>query len=174
MARANLRLAAGATLLTVMALSACVPPVPQPTPAPAPAPAPPPAPPPPPVANWIDAPQTAGDWRYARLAGGGRASFVDPAGTVLFEMVCAAGRQVTLARTGGQGVAGMIVRTETAERSLAATASNGAAVATLAPRDSLLDAMAFSKGRFAIEMAGSRALYLPAWPEVSRVVEDCR
>ena len=180
MVRKTLRPAAGATLLAVLALTACVPPVPQPTPAPAPPPAPAPAtpapapPPPPAPTNWIDAPQTVGDWRYAPLAAGGRASFVDPAGTVLFEMVCAAGRQVTLARTGGPGVAAMVVRTETAERSLPVTGSNGAAVAALDPRDSLLDAMAFSKGRFAIQVTGSGALYLPAWPEVSRVVEDCR
>jgi hypothetical protein len=34
--------------------------------------------------------------------------------------------------------------------------------------------MAFSRGRFAIETAGLPTLYVPSWPEVSRVVEDCR
>jgi len=38
----------------------------------------------------------------------------------------------------------------------------------------LLDAMALSKGRFAVELEGEAALYLPAWAEVSRVIEDCR
>ena len=45
---------------------------------------------------------------------------------------------------------------------------------TLAARDSVLDAMAFSRGRFAVETAGLPTLYLPSWPEVSRVIEDCR
>jgi len=34
--------------------------------------------------------------------------------------------------------------------------------------------MAFSRGRFALETAGQETLYLPSWPEISRVVEDCR
>jgi len=179
MARAPIRLSVGTALLTLLALSACVPSVPQPTPAPAPAPAPPPAPrpapqpAPPPPSNWMDAPQTPGDWRYTPLAGGGRASFVDPAGTVLFDMVCGAARQVSLARAGATG-ASMIVRAETAERSLPASPANGAVTAALAATDPLLDAMAFSKGRFAIESPGAAPLFLPAWPEVTRVVEDCR
>jgi len=45
---------------------------------------------------------------------------------------------------------------------------------TFDPRDPLLDAMAFSRGRFAVEVLGLEPLYVPSWPEVSRVVEDCR
>jgi len=44
----------------------------------------------------------------------------------------------------------------------------------LSARDPLLDAIAFSRGRFALEAAGLETLYLPAWPELSRVIEDCR
>ena len=40
--------------------------------------------------------------------------------------------------------------------------------------DPLLDAMAFSRGRFMVEARGWMPLYLPAWPEVARVIEDCR
>jgi hypothetical protein len=47
-------------------------------------------------------------------------------------------------------------------------------VVVLTARDPLLDAMAFSRGRFALEAAGLETLYLPAWPELSRVIEDCR
>ena len=46
--------------------------------------------------------------------------------------------------------------------------------ATLTARDGLLDAMAFSRGRFAVETAGLPTLFVPSWPEVSRVIEDCR
>ncbi|MDG2003332.1 MAG: hypothetical protein P8J20_08375 [Novosphingobium sp.] len=45
---------------------------------------------------------------------------------------------------------------------------------TLPASDPLLDAMAFSRGRFAVETAGLPTLYVPSWPEVSRVIEDCR
>jgi hypothetical protein len=44
----------------------------------------------------------------------------------------------------------------------------------LPARDPVLDAMAFSRGRFAVETAGLPTLYVPSWPEVSRVIEDCR
>jgi hypothetical protein len=165
-------------LPAVLALAACVPSVPQPSPAPppapTPAPAPPPAaPPPPPPANWMDAPQTPGDWRYQTQPGGGIATFLAPGGATVFEMTCDGGRQVTLAQP-GRGGNQMIVRSEALERTLPATAAGGAALATLAPSDRLLDAMAFSKGRFAIEVPGTAPLYLPAWPEVTRVIEDCR
>jgi hypothetical protein len=46
--------------------------------------------------------------------------------------------------------------------------------ATLTARDALLDAMAFSRGRFAIETQSLPTLYVPSWPEVSKVIEDCR
>ena len=42
------------------------------------------------------------------------------------------------------------------------------------PRDPMLDAMAFSRGRFVIEAEGLSPVYAPSWPEVSRVIEDCR
>mgnify|MGYP001804227527 CR=1 FL=1 len=46
--------------------------------------------------------------------------------------------------------------------------------ADLQPDDPLLDAMASTKGRFKVEVEGQEPLYLPAWVEVSRVIEDCR
>ncbi len=45
---------------------------------------------------------------------------------------------------------------------------------TLNARDPLFDAMAISKGRFAVEVGGEATLYVPSWPEVTRVIEDCR
>ena len=70
----------------------------------------------------------------------------------------------------------MTVRTETADRALSATrnAAGTAASAQVAPREPLLDAIALTRGRFAVELAGTPNLYLPNWAEVSRVIEDCR
>jgi hypothetical protein len=46
--------------------------------------------------------------------------------------------------------------------------------ADLSSYDSLLDSMASSRGRFVVSVAGQPALVVPPWPEVARVIEDCR
>jgi len=45
--------------------------------------------------------------------------------------------------------------------------------------DPLLDAIAFSRGRFVVmapapAAGGSDVLVIPAWPEAARIIEDCR
>ena len=40
--------------------------------------------------------------------------------------------------------------------------------------DPLLDAIAFSRGRLVVTMAGGVPLVAPAWPEAARTIEDCR
>ena len=85
---------------------------------------------------------------------------------------------VTLIRPGaGDGQVPLSIQTSTLSRTVSATAESGPPpmiALTLQARDSLLDAMAFSRGRFAVETAGLPTLYIPSWPEVSRVIEDCR
>lgn len=170
-----------------MMISGCVPSAPQPTPAPTtpqPAPAPqqpalPPPAPPAAVSNWLDAPQTPGDWSYRAAQGGGMALFGNPQTGALLTMRCnrAAG-MVEIGRAGrATNQVTMQIRTETAERTLAAGPAQGntpAIIAQVVAGDSLLDAMAFSRGRFAIDVPGTAPIYVPAWPEVTRVVEDCR
>jgi hypothetical protein len=157
-----------APLAGLMLLAACgarvVPPsAPPPAPAPAPAPAPTPTPTPAPTfSSWMDAPATPGDWRYAN----GVASF-GQAGQARLTLGCASG-SVRIAYSDSSAER-LTFRTETISRAVAASAG----VASFAPRDPLLDAIAFSKGRFAVE-AGSETLYVPAYPEISRVIEDCR
>jgi hypothetical protein len=68
----------------------------------------------------------------------------------------------------------LTVRTQTQTRALSAVPQAGALVASVSARDPLLDAMAFSRGRFAIEGGNLPPLRIPSWTEVSRVVEDCR
>lgn len=175
---------ASVSLLAFLALAGCIPatePAPAPAPAPAPSPRPSPAPtaavpaPAPSSSNWMDAPQTPGNWTYAA----GTAIFGDPASGARLTLRCdrATGAvQISRAGTGAVPLQ-MIIRTEFAERALDAqpTESDPPMVVTrLAARDALLDAMAFSKGRFAVEVAGLMPLYVPSWPEVTRVIEDCR
>lgn len=44
----------------------------------------------------------------------------------------------------------------------------------LPARSPTLDEMAFSRGRFAVDVNGLPTLVFPAWAEVGRVIEDCR
>jgi hypothetical protein len=85
---------------------------------------------------------------------------------------------ITLIRPGAaSGPVPVTIQTSTVNRTLSATAEPGpppVIALTLAARDGLLDAMAFSRGRFALETAGLPTLYVPSWTEVSRVIEDCR
>ncbi|OGS58641.1 MAG: hypothetical protein A3J40_10805 [Erythrobacter sp. RIFCSPHIGHO2_12_FULL_63_10] len=175
-------LIACATLL----LAACVParpePVPPPVSGPAPAPAPASVPAPviaPPSANWIDAPATPGDWGYRATPGGSQALFGLGETEAEFMIECnrAAGR-ITLVRVDeASGPVPMQILTQTQSKILTATPDGGdlpTVSAQLSARDPLLDAMAISKGRFAVEVSGMQTLYLPAWAEVTRVIEDCR
>lgn len=170
-----------AALALTGGIAACVPP-PRPapavqtTPAATPRPLPPPSPAPT-YSSWMDAPQTSGDWTYRAQSGGGIALFGLAASEPRFTMRCdAAARSVVLTRLGGpSGATLMIVRGESQTRPLAAVSqADGAVVSRLAASDRLLDAVALSKGRFAIEVPGAAPLYLPSWAEVTRVVEDCR
>ena len=119
---------AGTAVLAVASLGACVPP-PEPTPAPAPAPAlapaprPTPAPAPPPFdGNWMDAPLTPGDWRYA----GGTATFAGPDGSALLTLRCA-GRTVIIDRAGvgNEFAPSLVLRSEAASRTLDAVQVTG-------------------------------------------------
>lgn len=173
------------TALACILVAACAVRSPEPTPAPpaarpSPEPAPLPAPTPVPTqASWIDAPQTPGDWFYRRGGGTTRALFGDAGAEARFALTCdPARRSITLARAGdAPGARQIVIRTEFADRGLPAAPGTSAAPsieARVAAGDPLLDAMAFSKGRFAVEVAGLEPLYLPSWPEVTRVIEDCR
>ncbi len=87
-----------------------------------------------------------------------------------------ASRTISLIRTGNAAEdLPMTVSTTSETRALLATPQGTTQLlVTLPANDRLLDAMAFSRGRFAVEVNGLPTLYLPAWPEVARVVEDCR
>ncbi len=159
-----------------------------PSPSPAPAPAPPvpvrPAPPPPPPrpvapapADWRDAPQTEGRWYWAMEGERSIAQYAARGAAPVASLTCdpAQGTMI-LWRTGRATAEVPLVVTTTSTRKMlgAAPAASGGAAASLVPTDPLLDAIAFSRGRFMLEMTGGTTLYLPSWPEISRVIEDCR
>jgi len=160
-----------------LAAAACVPRTPQPAPEPAPpAPAPSPTPPPPAAPaprDWADLPLTPGTWRYGAEGGTPTATFAGSGGAH-FSLECdRASRRVLLVRAGATGGA-IAVRTSYGARSLPAAARDTSLVATLPAADPLLDQIAFSRGRFTVEVPGAAQLVLPAWPETARVTEECR
>jgi hypothetical protein len=147
-----------------------------PPPRPAPPPPPPPSPPAPPApANWIDAPQTSGSWRYSADGRRTVARFGTSEGEEDFALSCEpVARTITLTRKGAATPPAYIrILTETQTRLLDAETSP-VVTTSLGASDPLFDAMALSRGRFAVETSGLATLYLPSWAELTRVVEDCR
>ena len=164
---------------TLVLVGSCAAPQKVVPPAPAPAPRPSPVPVPPPPADWRDAPQTAGDWRWGVVAGRSTASFGLPGAVPVVTLTCdRPNARVLIARRGTASTAvPMALRSTARLRPLSSDpllGSPGMVTAELGARDPALDAVAFSRGRFALETAGLVTLYLPSWPELSRVIEDCR
>jgi hypothetical protein len=164
---------------TLALLSACAvqrkpPPVPAPRPVPVAI-----APAPPPPADWRDAPITAGTWVYGATVAGAIAAFSPGTGEPLLTLACQRGvGELALSRAGAAtGAVPLTVTTTTLVRAFSAAPDAAGAqrlTVSLPARDPLLDAIAFSRGRFMVETPGLPTLYLPAWPELGRVIEDCR
>jgi hypothetical protein len=161
------------------ALGSCAPRREAPAPTPAPVqrpvyrPSPPTPAPPAPAPGWVDAPLSAGDWTYDES----RASAAfGPAGQPSFVLRCVAPGQVALERHGAAPATGgtLTFRTSTTARTVAARSGPAGLVATMPASDPLLDAIVFSRGRFAVEAGMLPTLIVPAWPEPARVIEDCR
>lgn len=165
---------------------------PQPKPLPVPTPAPRPAPPPPPPqqpapradASWRDLPQTPGVWTYASEPAGSVVRFGQPGAGSQVLIRCDRSRPAILLQRAGFGTSAVpaTITTSSTQRRLtatpaaASTAQNAAIPFEIAfaVRDPLLDAIAFSRGRFMLEMGGAQTLVLPVWSELGRVIEDCR
>lgn len=169
-------------LLPFLALMACVPSKPEPVPQPKPQPVPPPvvvAPQPVrPAGDWIDWPLQPGTWAYRTDARGSLALYGPAGANAIVTLRCdtARGRiYLSVAGTGHSGT--FLVRTSSTMKAFEPVqASNEPpyVAAEIMPRDAVLDAIAFSRGRFAIEVGGLSPLAIPNWNEISRVVEDCR
>ena len=163
-----------------LALAACVPQsVP---PAPAPSPVALPAPPPRPrvvatSSDWRDWPLTPGTWTWRRDERGSIALFGAAGSDARLTLRCDLGRRQIFLSRAGSVTAPITVRTTSTTRTLAVQPTGGTPLYValeLAPADPLLDAMAFSRGRFVVQQPGGSTLVIPAWAEIGRVTEDCR
>lgn len=166
------------SLVAILLVSACASePAPRPVPRPV-AVVPRPLPAAPPLsADWRDWPVTPGDWVYRRDAEGSIALFGGPGSDALLTLRCDRTRGLMYLSRAGAAAAPLVVRTSTIARTLAVQLTGAApayGTVALAPNDALLDALAFSRGRFVVEQAGATTLVVPAWAEVPRVTEDCR
>jgi hypothetical protein len=165
----------------VAALGACVPkretPPPPQQQRPQAQPRPQPPAPPPPPADWREVALSPGGWRYSDQGGVSQASF-GSSNQASFVVRCDRGRrEISLWREGDSSGNVMTVRTSYGARNfpLSTQAQPTASVyASLAANDRFLDTIAFSRGRFTVEVPGRPMLVIPAWPEPARVVEDCR
>jgi hypothetical protein len=141
--------------------------MPSPTPTVAPAPL---------AVDWNDWPFTPGDWVYRRDAVGSIALFGPVGGDALLTLRCDKARSALYLSVHGPAT-GATIRTTTLTRTLPLQPTGGEAkyVATqFAPTDALLDAIAFSRGRFVVQITGRTPLVVPPYGEFARVVEDCR
>jgi hypothetical protein len=174
-----MRSAGGFWMVGALALlAACVPqPSSPPPPPPAPAPVPPPIAPAPRATDWRDLPLSRGAWAYRSDASGSEAMF-GPSARPSFALRCdRARREIALMRDGLTSGNVMTIRTSSGARNFplsVRTEPTPIVTATVSPSDRFLDSMAFSRGRFTVEVPGTARLVIPAWPEPARVIEDCR
>jgi hypothetical protein len=136
------------------------------TPAPAPAPA-----------NLSFATPLPGNWSFSAFPGGSEATFSDTSGRPQLTLRCMrTTRRITMSKPASAAAPVLTIWTSSGTRNVAATFNPAAAQisAEFAVMDPLLDAMSLSRGRFGVTVAGTPSLVLPPWPEVTRVVEDCR
>lgn len=171
----------GMAALTMLA--SCVAPPPRSAPPP-PRAAPPRAAPPAPLPrqDWRDVPLTPGRWTWRGGAGQPSLSqFGMPGAPAVFALRCDASRGIIVfSRSGSLGMSAatsMTVTTSFGAFTVVARDGGGtppAILAELPARDPRLDQMAFSRGRFLIDLPGQPRLVVPSWPEAARVIEDCR
>ena len=107
-------------------------------------------------------PLAAGQWSYVATATGSEARF----GGHLSLLCNRQARTVTISRPGAPAAA-LTVVTDVQSRALP---PNGVVAAS----DTLLDAIAFSRGRVLVTGGSAAAVAIPSWPEAARAIEDCR
>ena len=129
------------------------------------------------AADFSNSPMMPGIWSYLTVPGGSNARFTDSTGTIRISMGCnKTSRGVTIARTSTAPAATLSIWTSTSSRNQPALFEQAAqrVIATFNAQDTMLDAIVFSRGRFAVSMPGAPAFVIPTGPEPARIVEDCR
>jgi len=119
----------------------------------------------------------SGNWSYAATTDGSEATFGTSSALPQLTIHCTkATRRIAISRPASGAAPFLNVWTSSQTRQLPASFNpmTNRITADVAAYDSLLDAIAFSRGRFGVAVSGAPALVVPAWAEPARVVEDCR
>jgi len=117
--------------------------------------------------------RSAGAWTYRREGPAQSWALFGSAASPAFQVACGVGRSVDLVRIGA-ATGPLTFRTTSDARTVPAAPGPLGLTARVSAEDPLLDALAFSRGRFTVEAPGATALVVPTWPELGRVIEDCR
>jgi hypothetical protein len=118
-----------------------------------------------------------GSWTYAPNTDGSEATFTDASGHAQLTIRCTRStRRIALMKTASSAAPSMWIWTSSQKKILPATydSVSGRISADVGAYDSLLDAIAFSRGRIGFSTSGLETLVVPPWAEVVRVIEDCR
>jgi hypothetical protein len=118
-----------------------------------------------------------GNWAYATTTDGSEATFSNASGQSQLTIRCTRStRRVAILKAAPSASPSMWVWTSSQTKSLPATydPTTGRVSTDLAAFDSLLDAIASSRGRVGFSTSGLSALVVPPWADVGRVIEDCR
>ncbi len=168
-------------LSIVITLSACAAPPPPPAREPAPMPKPvivTPAQPLLQTGDWTVWRLAAGEWVYRRDERGSVALFGVSGENAKVTLRCDTSRKrVYLAREGSATIGKTVIRSSSSMKEFAANPTGGTPpylASEIMPNDPILDAMAFSRGRIAIEVTGQPPVAIPSWAEITKIVEDCR
>ena len=127
--------------------------------------------------DFATATPVAGDWQYSSANGASEARFLGSQGQVQLTVRCTiAARRITISKPAPGAAPFLNIWTSAQTRALPASflPSTATLNADVGAYDPLLDAIIFSRGRFAVGIAGQPTLVLPAWAEAERVIEDCR
>jgi hypothetical protein len=137
--------------------------------------------------DWTDWPLAKGSWVYRTDARGSVALFGQEQRDAVVTIRCdrAQGRiYITRADEAGTGRAGagassgtITVRASSALKTFGASATGGNPAyiaAEIMPADPILDAIIYTRGRFALQGSGGQSVAIPVYAEIAKVVEDCR
>ena len=121
--------------------------------------------------------QLSGSWSYAPFPGGSDATFIDASGRAQLVLRCdRASRRIVVGRPATAAAPTITLWSTEGARAYPAVfdASTGQLRAAVAANDPMLDALVFSRGSFGIGVSGLAPVAVPAWPEATRAIEDCR
>jgi len=118
-----------------------------------------------------------GEWSYSTTADGSEARFGLATGSPRLVLHCTrATRRVSVATPANPGTTLTNIWTSSQTRNVSSTfnPATGRLSFELQAYDGLLDAIAMSRGRIGMSVGAQSPLVVPPWPEIARVVEDCR